>query len=260
MSTALAILYHDPDGQLIDPIKRALPLLTDHFAGIAICASAAASPSALKLWRDAGALIEQDSADDDRPPYLRLGRARRRAVTLALEHGSSHVHYVDGDRVLHWAAHYADELRQIASVIGEFDFTMLGRSPRAFESHPGVQRDTEGIVNQVFARATGLGWDVGSGSRGLSRRAIEAINAHCPDDAVSVDVTWPLCLRKLGGYTLGYHPTEGLEFETGDGYDHQTVESGNYARWLADLDNDPRRWAFRLKLAQLHVEKLIEYL
>ena len=108
-------------------------------------------------------------------------------------------------------------------------------------------------------RTTGLRWDVGSGARGLSRRAIEAINAHCPDEAISVDVTWPLCLRKLGGYTLDYVLTEGLEFETGDGYSHQRDETGDTQQWLDDLDNDPQRWVFRLKLTQLHVEKLIEY-
>ena len=259
MGVALALLYHDPDGKLYDEIGRALPLLTDIFDGIAICASAVASPASLARWREAGALIEQD-ADSDVPAYLRLGLARRRAVTLALEYQASHVLYVDSDRVLHWAAHYLDELRQIAMTITEHDFTVLGRTTRAFSSHPGVQRDTEGILNNVFARATGLHWDVGSGSRGLSRRAIEAINAHCPDEAISVDVTWPLCLRKLGGYTLGYALTEGLEFETGDGYGHQRVETGDYQQWLDDLDNDPRRWAFRLKLTQLHVEKLIEYL
>jgi len=259
MFPALAMLYHDPDGKLRDQIDRSAPLLTDIFSDIAICASVVANPSALHRWREAGALIDQETADDT-PAYQRLGRARRRAVKLALDHQTSHILYVDGDRVLHWVEHYPDELRRMATAILDHDFTVLGRTARAFASHPGVQRDTEGIVNKVFARATGLQWDVGSGSRGLSRRAIEAIDAHCPDDTISVDVTWPLCLRKLGGYRLGYVLAEGLEFETGDGYDHQRAETNDYHHWLDNLDNDPQRWAFRLRLAQLHVEKLIEYL
>ena len=258
MSTALALLYHDPDGKLISQIEHTLPLLTDIFDGIAICASAVANPAALGLWRDQGALIIKD-APSDSPPYLRLGEARRQAVTLALKHDTSHVLYCDGDRVVHWAEQHPDELRQIAATIQDYDFTVLGRTLRAFASHPGVQRDTEGIVNNVFERTTGWKWDVGSGSRGLSRRAIEAINVHCPDEAISVDVTWPLCLRNLDNYTLGYMTVEGLEFESGDGYDHQQATTGEYQDWLDDLDNDPQRWAFRLKLSQLHVEKLIEY-
>src|SRR5690606_40415108 len=100
---------------------------------------------------------------------------------------------------VHWIEHYPDELRQGAGAIQQYDFTVLGRTPRAFASHPGVQRDTEGIINTVFARVSGLAWDMGSGSRGLSRRAIAALNDHCPDDTIGVDVTWPMCLRRLDG-------------------------------------------------------------
>jgi hypothetical protein len=34
-STALAILYHDPDGKLEPQVRQTLPLLTDIFSGIA---------------------------------------------------------------------------------------------------------------------------------------------------------------------------------------------------------------------------------
>ena len=258
MNTALALLYHDPNGQLAPAIDHALPLLHEVFSGIAICASPVANPDMLRHWQAAGALVDQEQASEV-PAYLRLGQARRRAVTLALQHDASHVLYCDGDRVLHWAATYPGELRQMAAAINAHDFMVLGRTPRAFATHPRVQRDTEGIVNMIFAHTTGLSWDVGSGSRGLSRRAIEAINAHCPDDTIAVDQTWPLCLRKLTDYTLDYGEVEGLEFETGDGYDHQQANTGDYTRWLEALDDDPQRWAFRVRLAQLHVEKMIEY-
>jgi len=256
MNTALALLYHDPEGRLIEQIQRTLPTLTDIFSGLAICASPQANRSALDVWRAAGALIEIESRGDDLPIY-RLGAARRTAVTLALQHGSDHVLYCDGDRIVHWAEHYPDELRQIAQGIHDYDFTVLGRTKRAFESHPGVQRDTEAIINTVFARVTGLEWDMGSGARGLSRRAIEALPALCADNTISVDVTWPLCLRKPGTFSLGYLLAEGLEFETGDGYGHQRVSAEDYARWLGSLGDDPRRWAFRLSGAQRQLQTLI---
>lgn len=258
MTVALALLYHDPQGQLSEQVRQAAPLLADRFSNIAICASPQANPQALALWQAAGALVETESRGDDLPAY-RLGAARRTAVLLALQQGSDHVLYCDGDRILHWIARYPDELRQVADQIRAYDFTVLGRSARAFQSHPGVQRDTEGVVNTVFRRVTGLDWDMGSGARGLSRRAAEALHGHCADDTIAVDVTWPLCLRRLPGYTLGYVITEGLEFETGDGYDHERVDAEEYARWLDALDDDPHRWAYRLKLAQFMVEKIIEY-
>jgi hypothetical protein len=175
-----------------------------------------------------------------------------------LETGAEHVHYCDGDRVLHWAQRYPDELRQAAQRISEADFTVLGRSERAFESHPAVQRETEAIINGVFARVSGLDWDLGSGSRGLSRRAIDTVNAHCPDDTIGVDASWPLCLRQAAELRLAYWTVEGLEFESGDGYDH--AQAGpDYRAWLDALDASPRRWAFRLQVAALIIEQMAAY-
>ena len=258
MTVTLALLYHDPEGRLIDLVNRTLPVIADIFDGIANNASPQANPQALELWRSAGALVEIESRGEGLPIY-RLGAARRAAATLALQHGVDYVMYCDGDRIVHWATNYPDELRRVVAQIPGHDFTVLGRTRRAFDSHPGVQRDTEGIVNQVFARVTGQAWDVGGAARGLSRRAVAAINEHCPDDTICVDVTWPLCLRKLGEFSFNDLMVEGLEFETGDGYGHQRVEPQDYTRWLKSLDDDPRRWSHRLNIAHMMVEKIIEY-
>ena len=87
---------------------------------------------------------------------------------------------------------YPEELRRVAQQITQFDFTILGRTPRAFATHPRIQRDTEAIINHVFERVSDRAWDTGAGARGLSRRAAETIVTGCLDDAISNDVTWPL--------------------------------------------------------------------
>jgi len=69
----------------------------------------------------------------------------------------------------------------------------------SFHSHPRVQRDTEAIVNHVFQVISGYDWDVMAAARGLSRPASEAILDRCFDEEISTDVSWPLCLRSLGG-------------------------------------------------------------
>lgn len=258
MTSALAILYHDPPGALDTLVSESLPLLQEIYAGIAICASPQANPNVLDRWAAGGALIEVESRGEALPVY-RLGQARLTAVTLALQTGAAHVHYCDGDRVLHWARHYPDELRQAAQRISEADFTVLGRSQRAFESHPAMQRDTEQIINEVFARATGLDWDLGSGSRGLSRRAIDYLNAHCDDATIGVDASWPLCLQAAPAMQLAYWTAEGLEFETGDRHDQPDADSPAYAAWLDSLDADPNHWSFRLLTAHLIVAQIAAY-
>jgi hypothetical protein len=129
-----------------------------------------------------------------------LGWFRRAAVQLALQGPCPFILYCDFDRVLHWMEFHPQELNEVAQQIGAHDFTILGRTPRAFATHPRLQRDTEAIINHVFERVSGWAWDTGAGARGLSRRAAEAIVMGCLDDQISNDVTWPLCLHQHGGF------------------------------------------------------------
>src|SRR5262249_28332832 len=130
---------------------------------------------------------------------------------------------------------------------------------RAFNSHPRVQRDTETIINSVYATISGFNWDVTAAARGLSRKATAAILAGCPDETIGIDVAWPLFLQRAGGFSLGYIATEGLEFETADRYGDEVAAAGGIAPWLARLDADPREWVKRLDMARVEVEALLPY-
>jgi hypothetical protein len=88
-----------------------------------------------------------------------------------------------------WYAPYPQELAQVSQQLPHHDLTVLGRTERAFASHPRAQRDTEAIVNHVFSLVTGYAWDVTAAARGLSRPAIEALVAGCFDDEFSTDVS-----------------------------------------------------------------------
>ena len=108
----------------------------------------------------------------------------------------------------------------------------------------------------MFATVSGHAWDVTAATRGLSRRAAEAILAGCPDKEVSTDVSWPLFLEREGGFSLGYMATEGMEFETADRYSDEIAQAGGLARWLARLDAEPRHWAQRLDMARVEIEAM----
>jgi hypothetical protein len=139
------------------------------------------------------------------------------------------------------------------------DWTILGRTPAAFASHPAVQRDTEALVNRMFGAITGLPWDVTAAARGLSRRAVDALVAGCPDNAISVDVSWPLHLWRAGSFTLAYRSVDGLAFETPDRFAPEIAAAGGHAPWLAQLDADPRHWARRLELARVMMTAMEPY-
>jgi hypothetical protein len=258
MSVTLAITYHDPHSRLSCLVERVLPLITATFAGVVVQASSVASARSLALFADAGAIIGRDQTEQLRGA-VQLGRARRAAVRLALGQRAAYILMFDGDRLLHWASTYPDEMEQVVADIPRYDFTVLGRTPRAIATHPDSQADTEQLVNRLFAGITRQAWDVMAAARGLSRRAATTILEGCPDEGISVDVTWPLFLQKVGGFTQGYIPIEGLEFETPDRYAPEIIAAGGIDAWMARVDADPRRWAHRLNLALLHTEAMIPY-
>ena len=258
MSVALAITYHDPEGRLYEQIRLVLPKLVEVFAGLAVRASHTANARALSLFTDAGALVKRAPTERSNEAP-KLGTARREAVVLALELDTPFVLYCDGDRVLHWAERYPRELAQVVARLHENDLTVLGRTERAFHSHPRAQRDTEAIVNHVFHVISGYDWDMMAAARGLSRPASEAILDRCFDEEISVDVSWPLCLQSLGGFSLGYIATEGLEFETPNRYKEEIVAAGGYDAWLERRDADPDRWLHRLDFAQTHLKAMIPF-
>ncbi len=253
---ALALIQYDPDGALFDQTVRILPRLQQVFADIAVYANAATSPRSIGYLRQQGVHVTAEGAQVG---LNHVGWFRRASVQLALHSPCPFILYCDFDRILHWMEFYAQELIDVARRLTQYDFTVLGRTERAFATHPRIQRDTEAIINHVFERVSGWPWDTGAGARGLSRRAAEAIVTGCLDDQVSNDVTWPLCLRQRGGFTLGYIETEGLEFETPDRFPLEVAQAGSVAQWSERLDDDPQHWSHRLELARIEVAALLPF-
>ena len=256
MAVALALIQHDPRGLLFDQTVRMLPQLRQTFDDIAVYANIATTSQALDYLTQNGVRIRAEAVEEG---FSVIGKFRRAAVEFALQGPCPFILYCDFDRILHWMEFHPEELQRVAQQITQFDFTILGRTPRAFATHPRIQRDTEAIINHVFERVSDRAWDTGAGARGLSRRAAETIITGCLDDAISNDVTWPLCLQQRGGFTLGYLETEGLEFETPDRFAAEVARAGSVAQWSEQLDDDPQHWAMRLELARIEVAAMLPF-
>lgn len=249
---ALAVTYHDPNGRLHQPIAHALPLWLRLFDGIAVDASDVSHPATLALLAQHSTEINvrPSTYSTTLPP---LGLYRRTAVSHALALDTDYVLLCDADRAAHWANFYPDELTAVVNQLPQHDLTVIGRTPRAFASHPQAMVQTETIINRVFAQLSGHDWDVLTAARGLSRRAAEFVVAHSQDDTFGIDATWPLLLLKDGRFTHRYLATEGMEFETADAYPAEVAAAGGLANWLAQLDADPQQWVHRLEAARVEI-------
>jgi hypothetical protein len=235
-----------------------LPQLAQVFGRMAIQATHVSQQRSIDLLVGAGAVVQQEQSAQSASLTM-LGGVRRDVLELALRVDAPLILFCDFDRVLHWAECYPDELTRVVGGLAAHDFTVLGRSERAFASHPRIQRDTEAIANTVYASVSGNAWDVTGAARGLSRRAAAAILDGCHEQSVGTDLAWPLFIQWHQGFTIGYCATEGLEFETADRYGDQVAVAGGLEAWMAQLDADPRRWVERLDVARAEVAAALPY-
>ena len=254
-SLALATVCHDPKGRLLEQTARLLPTLSTLFAGIALQASPTTAPDLLGAFAAQNALVR---LDEEPLGAAMLGKKRRHAVTTGLELGTSHLLYIDCDRLLHWLEAYPDELRATLPRLMDADLSVLGRTPRAFATHPRSMRDTESVANHLFALVSGYDWDVLAAARGLSRRAATLVSTRAEDDAISNDVSWLLLLLEHSLSTQ-YFACEGFEYETADRFQAEIAAAGGLAAWTEARDRDPKRWLTRLHYAQLMAKAMEPY-
>ena len=264
-SIALAATVHQPDERLAGLMEAQLPALARCYAVLVAYCSRDTHPTVLDLLRRQGANVE---VDGEAPAGIRrIGGVRRRAIRAGLAAGTGHLQMCDFDRILHWVVHYPSELDAVIAEICSHDLLVLGRTERAWATHPAYQAETEPLFNHVFYLATGRRWDVGAGSRGLSRRAAELLLSISTEETVGVDAEWPVLLLKqppdssftAGGFCLGYRACDGLEFETADRFGPEIEAAGGYEAWIVQMSADPARWAFRLQVAQLIAGAVVRY-
>jgi hypothetical protein len=238
-------------------IQAHLPALMGCYSAMVAYCSRETHPTILDLLRRGGVAVHVDEG----PPtgISRIGAVRRGCLRLGLQTGASYLQTCDFDRALHWVAHYPQELKTVVADIPNYDLLVLGRTKRAWATHPAYQSDTEPLFNHVFALVTGLDWDVGAGSRGLSRRAAEMISRTSQESTVGIDAEWPLLALGQDGFRVGHRRCEGLEFETADRFALEIEASGGYKAWEDAMNANPEQWVFRLRIALMIAEAAVRY-
>ena len=191
---------------------------------------------ALERWLGVGAAVAPR-------PFVQ----RHEALRLAIETAAGHVHYADGDRLLHWAGTRLSDLREAVAAVQRSDCLILGRSEQALGTHPRALRATEAIINAVGSYLLGQRVDLGGGSRGFSRPAAQAVVRHAVPEHFG-DAEWPIVAQR-SGFRVDSLAVDGLDWETPDHF-QEGVAGRDRQRALAEAhDRDPERWASRTGLA-----------
>jgi hypothetical protein len=256
-TVTLALTVHQPDERLIGPMSAQLPALEARYAALAAYCSCETHPAVVGLLRGRGALVRVNERASG--GIEGIGPARRATISLGLTCGTTHLQMCDFDRALHWVANWPGEMDAVVADIPNYDLLVLGRTDRAWATHPAYQTETEPLFNKVFALATGQAWDIGAGSRGLGRGAAELLLEISKEKTIGIDAEWPLLLMNRKEFRVGYRRCEGLEFETADRFAPEIEALGGYRAWEAQMTAAPRRWAFRLQVAHLIAAAVVRY-
>lgn len=185
-----------------------------------------------------------------------------RYLTLkkALETNTTHIHYADMDRLVRWVETQPQEWRQTIEFIQQCDCVVIGRTEKAWDTHPQALRKTEKISNQAFSYLLGQPLDLSAGSKGFSRAAVEFILENSqPGRALGTDSEWVVMAHR-GGFQINSLLVDGLDWESADRYQDQAAGKQAQHRAASVYDLEAQNWELRVQIALEIVESGLEAL
>jgi hypothetical protein len=174
---------------------------------------------------------------------------RYAALQAAHACGPVCIHYNDFDRLLRWVETRPEEWRQTIALLEQADFTIIGRTPQAYASHPQALVQTEAISNRVVSQLLARPVDASAGGRGFSHQAAAfALENSRPVRALGTDAEWPILLQRAG-FAIEYRTVDGLDWEIPDQYQSQAAGPERQKAVARAYDADPANWARRMEVA-----------
>lgn len=175
---------------------------------------------------------------------------RYMAIKIALQSSSPFLHYADMDRLLRWVEQRPDEWLQTIHRIPTCDYLVVGRTLKAYATHPQALVQTEALSNAVISFLVGQEMDVSAGSKGFSRQAASYVIEHTqPGHALGTDGEWTVLLKRAG-FKVDYVEVAGLDWESADRYQRQAADPQRQRQAGMIYDADPANWARRTAVAE----------
>lgn len=195
----------------------------------------------------------------------RLGDNYRNSIKGALSLDTNFIHVCDFDRVLHWVANYPEELEE---VIANMDFLgillpanrgekiprssdwgilFFARTPRAFETHPPIQKLTEKRTNSLASSLTRIEIDIMSGSNAMDRNTTELFLKESYQDGYGIYAEF-FSIPFSHKVKINSMQVEGLEWETPDQFKKE-IENIGYENWIENFENADQ-WQKRVSLLE----------
>ncbi len=247
----LSSTLHDPELKFMKLMNPILPKIETLFKERIVCCTPSTREEVLNFLKAEGFKVVVGNSMDQVGNY-------KLAIQTSLKYISNSktqkIFYIDFDRLIHWLDTYPEELSNLIRNNTEADYLHIGRTSRAFETHPPTQKETEGIINEIGSKILGFSEkrDIISVCFLISNKLGEQIIKMKNTTIMGFYSSWPIIFWNIAG-SKRYIEVEGLEWETPDQFRDEIDELG-YEKWLLKFQS-AKEWRKRLKL--LH-EGLLE--
>ncbi len=245
---ALSFNIHNPNKGIVKNVTRYFPRISKLYEKMYAIATSATHVDVISVLEAQGVQVIPQTGGGVGLEYI--GDARRQALQVSIRNDNEYTHFIAFDRLLQWVSSHPNELQEVVEKIPDYDFLVLGRTPRAFNTHTRCQIETETICNKVISLIIGKEMDFTCASRGISRRAGEVILEKSRATHVSTDSEWPIIIKYLTDFPIGYIQVDGLEFESLFRAPERVKEAGGLEAFKKDRDSNPERWLHRIRLAE----------
>ncbi|MFD2042953.1 hypothetical protein ACFSTA_01375 [Ornithinibacillus salinisoli] len=88
-------------------------------------------------------------------------------------------------------------MKKIVTEISKYDYLILGRTQRAFQTHPVEWVETEKITNKICSLELNREVDITAGSCSFSRVAAEYISSYSQEKMT--DAEWGMIIYRIAG-------------------------------------------------------------
>lgn len=251
---AFVATLHDPDAASLPFLDRSdVVSALGWYPAASIAATVVTDARVTNRLQDLGVQVVEGGA---------TGVARRAALE-AIPRDLASIN-IDFDRWLHWLTSWPDELEhlpaRIERVVARQQVTpwciVLGRTARAFATHPQVQRLPETATNRTLSLVAGKPLDAVSGAVWLSPEGREIVLASSVEESAATDLEWAGIILHQDPARLHGLRFEGLEWETPDFHAAAITSAGGLEPWVRATFDTPAMWTSRLQLAAASVSAL----
>ena len=251
-SIILSSTYHDPYFRLKSLLATALPMIKEIFSQKIVYCTPSTKDAAYEFLTNEGFQVIISESIKQVENY-------KKSIKIAVDYVENSqvqkIFYIDFDRLIHWINSYPDEFYNLFKSNSDVDYLHIGRTSRAFKTHPATQKETEKIINDLSSKTLGFKEtiDIISVCYLFTRELGERIIEFKDTTTTGFYCVWPIIFWKLALKTR-YIEVEGLEWESPDRFQPEISKVG-YNEWLREFQS-PEEWKKRVQFVQDAIDEL----